>query len=364
MAHGDTTTTGTTDWALLYEREQRDKDYGIYNSFDGVSAEYVDNPQTLAEKINENDLETIILFPSANNCVSALHSCVVAPGKSKVMGVLGTNRHAPINEVTLASSVRKILLPQTRSSATVMIPSLRDFLSCSSREEFAALEGSGDKPISELNLSPQSMWVHPHVLTTYVPKRKAKAADVWELIFLAIEDMEDEDASVLAGQYHKLLVFLWSIEQGFMSAATSSDPADNPKSDITIAGIEAKIRGETLAPSPTKDTKYRGRKGTSGGYPRDDGSVSPGGVGRRGRPNTRDDGSERERSRSDSDPRGLVRRDIGRNDSDVGSRRRKSRSRSRSLSRDRDRRRGDRRRARYRSRSRSRSRSPGRLGRC
>jgi ethanolamine utilization protein EutP (predicted NTPase) len=87
MAHEDTTTTETTDWALLYEREQRDEDYGTYSSFDGVSTEYVDNPQILVEKINENDLETIILFPSANKCVSALHSCVVAPGNSKVMGV-------------------------------------------------------------------------------------------------------------------------------------------------------------------------------------------------------------------------------------------------------------------------------------
>jgi hypothetical protein len=108
----------------------------------------------------------------------------------------------------------------TRTEATPFIPSVDDFKECSSGSELIGLVGSGPNTINELEDSPISFWLHPHLLGDYITSRQVKVESIGNSFVLAIEGMNDADAKLLTAQYHKFLIYIWAVANGYANRTT------------------------------------------------------------------------------------------------------------------------------------------------
>jgi len=287
-----------------------------------------------------------LLVPGAHKSVRFLHHCSNDLARNRVVGVCGLKRFAPFKELNVEGLVLPFHPPSGR--VNLKVPDIDDFSKATTTEEFSALVGTSDTKVSALKERSGSLWVHPSLLVHYYSKA-SKAADIaLLLISKAPEDDNDDDDETLMASILDQLIFLWSIEKGYVSITTLRDP---PESDELQKKIE-ETNDLILADQPER---FSGPNGQDHDMDRDgqgDGRSTGMTTPRRG---TLTDGPPR-RSRSKSRRRSRERR----RGSPTGSSPSPSRSgrRSRSRSRSRRRRSSDSRRSTTRERSRSESRQP------
>jgi hypothetical protein len=333
-----------TNWTHYFTNEARKPEYGTFDHFDNVPPKYVGNAEEFKEQIESNPLETILLIPGADHqTVRVLHNCaVVENDQSKVSVIFGLNRFSPLKQVAISSLVKPFLTPSavTRSANTA-IPTVEDFKACTSGDEFAELVGSGTKNTDTLARSPTSFWLHPHLMGAYITSRQVTVASIGESYVLAIEEMSDEDATILTNQYYNFLVFAWAVanvhaqpavkllepsdednaEKLFLRAQHKLDKAGNRDNDDNEGreGDVEEYRGRTESPDRNahgrrsrrnRREEPRGRYGRRNQSSRSLSSGSPSRSRSRSRSPTR-----RQGSRSDSpSPRGRGRNRQGQPD--------------------------------------------------
>ncbi len=291
-----TLTSSNTNWTHYFTNEARKPEYGTFDHFDNVPPKYVGDTEEFKEQIESNPLDTILLIPGADQTVRVLHNCaVVENDQSKVSVIFGLNRFSPLKQVAISSLVKPFLTPSavTRSANTA-IPTVEDFKACTSGDEFAELVGSGTKNTDTLARSPTSFWLHPHLMGAYITSRQVTVASIGESYVLAIEEMSDEDATILTNQYYNFLVFAWAVANVHAQPAVKLlEPSDEDNVEKLFLKAQHK-----LDKAGNRDNE--GREGDVEGYRGRIESPDRHAQGRRGRRNCREEprGRYGRRSRS------------------------------------------------------------------
>jgi hypothetical protein len=340
-----------TDWFQFFINEERKPEYGLYSKFDSIPGTYLNDIELLKTAIEENPLETILLFPCGDQKIKVLHNCRADGERGKLSGIFGMRRFSPVKQTTMSPLTKPFSINGTRRATTsATIPSIEDFKSCARGSEFLELVGTGNEPINSLGKAPQSFWIHPHLFSTLVTSKASDVEDIGEAYALAIEGMEDEDATRITEQYYRFLVFVWAVGKGYSNVSVKlTDPSEEEGADSLMFDAQVKLKAPTEDPSdPTPPgpnaprTHYSDRSETTQHHDPRRGNLR----------NQSDQRRDQSRSRSPEDRSGRNRRGDDRGRRSPDDRRGRSRSRSRSRGR-----------GRPRSRSGSSSRPPRRANR-
>jgi hypothetical protein len=226
------TTPPVKDWNTYFEAEAQRPEYGTFDKFDNIPPQYVNNAEELKKKINENNLETILLIPGPEGTVGLLHNCSLDDDQLKVSGIYGLKQLSPMKQVFVSSLVKPfVIAAMARADNKPFIPTIKDFKECASGSELTGLIGTGTRTIDELENLPVSFWLHPHLLGAYVTQRQVKIEIIGESYAVAIEGMSDKLATLITQQYYNLLVFVWAVANEY--AHTSIKLFDPPDDDAT-----------------------------------------------------------------------------------------------------------------------------------
>jgi hypothetical protein len=222
-----------TDWFQFFANEERKPEYGLYSKFDNIPEPYLNEIESLKTAIEAKPLETILLFPCGDQKIRILHNCRADGERGKLSGIFGMKRFSPVKQTTMGSLTKPFSITSNRRTTTnATIPSIEDFKSCARGSEFLELVGTGDEPLDSLEKVPQSFWVHPHLLSTLVTSKALDVEDIGEAYALAIEGMEDDDATHITEQYYRFLVFIWAVGKGYSTMNVKlTDPSEEEVTD-------------------------------------------------------------------------------------------------------------------------------------
>jgi hypothetical protein len=318
------------DWYTYFEVEAQRPEYGTFDKFDDIPPQYVNDTDELKKKIIENNLETLLLIPGPEGTVRLLHNCSLDEDQTKVSGIYGLKQHSPMKQVLVSALVKPfVIAATTRADNKPFIPTIEDFKGCTSGAELTGLTGTGTRTIDELESSPVSFWLHPHLLGAYVTQRQVKIDIIGESYAVAIKGMSDEAATLITQQYYNLLVFIWAVANGYAHTSIKlSDPPDDDATDDLLQRTQHKFN--IRANTNRHETGQGHDSNDDGNVPPKDDEESESNTGRNRRPV----GSPSHRGRSES-PRRSSRRDTNQGRSN-----RRSRSRSPSKTRSRSQPRG------------------------
>jgi hypothetical protein len=198
-----------------------------------IATKYTDDGTKLLNAVEEFQESAARLVKGAHKSVRFTHHCFNDLTRNRVIGVCGLKRFAPFKEL----NVEGLILPFHPPSAQVnlKVPDIDDFSKVTTAEEFLALMGTSDTKVSALRERSGSLWIHPSLLVHYYSKA-SKAADIaLLLISKAPEDDNDDEDDTLMASIIDQLMFLWSIEKGYVTITTLRDP---PESDEIQKKIE------------------------------------------------------------------------------------------------------------------------------
>jgi hypothetical protein len=257
-------TASSPDWFHFFSKEARKPEYGLYSKFDDIPKTYLDNAGALKAAIEANPLETLILFPCGDQRIRFLHNCRPDGEQGNLSGIFGMKRFSPVKQTTMAPLVKRFGVSSTRSSSTdAKIPSIDDFKGCARESELLELVGTGDESVDSLQEIPQSFWIHPHLLSTLVTNKASDVENAGEAYALAIEGMEDEDATALTKQYYRFLVFIWAIGKGYSTVnAKLTDSTEEDVADSLMLEVQEKLNGTS---GPPGNSPPRAEVNTTGG---------------------------------------------------------------------------------------------------
>jgi hypothetical protein len=198
-----------------------------------IATKYTDDGTKLLNAVDAFQETAALLVPGAHKSVRFIHHCFNDLARNRVVGVCGLKRFTPFKEL----NVEGVVLPFHPPSARVnlRVPAIDDFSKVTTTEEFLSLLWTSDTKVSALRERSGSLWVHPSLLVHYYSKA-SKAADIaLLLISKATEDDNDDDEETLMASILDQLIFLWSIEKGYVSITSLRDP---PESDDLQKKIE------------------------------------------------------------------------------------------------------------------------------
>jgi hypothetical protein len=324
-------TSPTTNWNQYFTNEASKPEYGTFDKFDDIPPKYVEDAEEFKEQINSNSLETILLIPGADRTVRVLHNCAIAENDPlKVSGIFGLKRYSSVKQIAISSLIKPFSISgATTRSSNMVLPTVEDFKGCASGNEFVELVGTGTENINTLEGHPISFWLHPHLMGAYITQRQVKVESIGESFALAIEGMNDEDATLLTNQYYHFLVFVWAVANGHAQTTIKLfDPPDDDDTDELLRKAQRKLDAETREGGRGRQNN---RNNTNNEEMDEDGREED-----KGRDRSPDVDTPGRRSRSGS-PRDNRREERGGRRSRSRITRTRSRSRSRSKSRSRSR---------------------------
>jgi hypothetical protein len=258
------TSTPFQNWREFFSNEEKNSEYGTFDHFDDFAEKYVGDTNEFKTLVKENNLETIIIFPGSEGTIRLLHNCSVCDDNNKLIGIYGMTKFATAKEISINALTKAMApsTPSTRSADDLMIPSEDDFKECNSGDDFRELVGTSETPVSEISKMPQSFWIHPHVVSSYVNDRQVKISDIVDLFATILEEMEDTHASDLTKQYYEFLVFLWSVSKGFATWNPKlTDPDEKAAEGLLEVSSEKLSKGDT----PSTNTENTRTDRTQGG---------------------------------------------------------------------------------------------------
>jgi hypothetical protein len=329
-------------WSDYFLDPKNEADFDLSD----IATKYTDDGTKLLNTVEAFQESADLLVPGAHKSVRFMHHRFNDLTRNRVIGVCGLKRFAHFKELNVEGLT---ILPFHPPSARVnlKVPDIDDFSKVTTAEEFSALVGTSDTKVSALRERSGSLWNHPSLLVHSYSKA-SKAADIALLLISKAPEDDDDDDDTLMASIIDQLIFLWSIEKGYVSITTLKDP---PESDELQKKIEE--TNDLILSDPTKESK--GTRGQDDDPYRNE----------RGDERTTDPTTPRRRATNDVHPRKSRSRSRRRSqDRQRGSPSGPSPSpsssgrRSRSRSRSRRRRSSDRRRSTTRDRSRSESRPP------
>jgi hypothetical protein len=190
-----------------------------------ISTKYTDDGTKLMNVVEALQETASLLVPGAHKSIRFIRHCFNDLARNRVVGVCGLKRFAPFKELNVEGLVLPFQTPSAR--VNLKVPDIDDFSKVTTAEEFPALVGTSDTKVSALRERSGSLWVHPSLLVHYYSKA-SKAADIALLLILkAPEDDNDDDDETLMASILDQLIFLWSMEKGYISIATLRDPQES-----------------------------------------------------------------------------------------------------------------------------------------
>jgi hypothetical protein len=214
-----------------------------------IATKYTDDGTKLLNAVEAFQESAALLVPGTHKSVRFMHHCFNDLARNRVIGVCGLKRFAPFKEL----NVEGLILPFHPPSARVnlKVPDIDDFSKVTTAEEFSALVGTSDTKVSALRERSGSLWIHPSLLVHYYAKA-SKAADIAVLLISkAPEDdnEDDDDDDSLMASIIDQLIFLWSIEKGYVSITTLRDPPDSDELQKKIEETNDLILSDTTKES-------------------------------------------------------------------------------------------------------------------
>jgi len=178
-------------WVAWYlDQAQKDGPLGDLDSkplsyFDSVPTAYLSQPIRFVAEVATHEGRNFLVLPSGGNGVRFLHQGFAFPETvgldPSVFGIWGARESSPFKKVTVQSAIAPLNVPRvtTRKSPDSTIPNVEQFLGTNNAQEFADLVGGPtDSPISALEKSPCSFWMHPYLFRILEGVASARAADV------------------------------------------------------------------------------------------------------------------------------------------------------------------------------------------
>jgi hypothetical protein len=279
-------------WSDYFLDPKNDTDLDLRS----IATKYTNDGTILLNVVESFQESAALLVPGAHKSVRFIHHCFNDIARNRVIGVCGLKRFAPFKEL----SVKGLILPFHPPSARVnlKVPDIDDFSKVTTAEEFSALTRTSSSKVASLRERSGSLWIHPSLLVHYYSKA-SKAADIAVLLISKApeDDNADADETLMASLIDQL-IFLWSIEKGYVSITTLRDLPDNDDLQKTIK----ETNGLILTDSPNE------APGTGNGQG-DDPDPDEGGNDRITNPTTprrkttRDDHPRKSRSRGRQDVR-------------------------------------------------------------
>ena len=234
------------DWHEYFLSEASKPEYGAFDKFDSVPPSYLGDVEKFKEHVTSNPLETIIIIPGPDHSVRLLHNCTIDGDTNRVNGIFGTKQFSPLKQVAIGALVRPLSSnTTTRTDKVPSIPTVDDFMGCTSGAEVLALVGNGEDKLDELERTPQSFWIHPHLLAEYFTHRQTKIESIGDSFVATLEDMDNTSAMKLTEQYYQFLVYIWAVGNGHARTLVKlSDPPDDDKTDQLLETAQGKLTQE------------------------------------------------------------------------------------------------------------------------
>jgi hypothetical protein len=324
-------------WSDYFLDPKNDTDLDLRD----IATKYINDGTKLLNAVESFQESAALLVPGAHKSVRFMHLCLNDLARNWVIGVCSLKRFAPFKEL----SVEGLILPFHPPSARVnlKVPDIDDFFKVTTAEEFSALTGTSSVKVSLLRERSGSLWIHPSLLVHYNSKASKTAGIAVLLISKAPEDDNDNDDDTLMASIIDQLIFLWSIEKGYVAITSLRDPPESDElqkkieetNDLTLTDPMKEAPGTRNGQGDDPDPDERGNDWTTN-------PTTP------RRKTTNDDHPRKSRSRSHPRSRDRQRRSPSgsspspsssgcRSQSRSRSRRRRSSGRSRSPPRDRSR---------------------------
>ena len=215
-------------------------------------------PDELIRMVESCDLPVSIVFLGGNGKLQLLHNCVVGSQSSKIMGVNGLSRFAGFKELSAKALAEKFKIDSTKGK--LKIPSLEDFRTVKSGEEFKDLKGTGDKVMDAFKDLPQSFWATPQVIKCFFGSKAVDIEDVGDELALLLEVWDDEELEARLKPSCEFLVFAWMADKGCCpnSRMTLTDPSEDPETQARMGKAVSQKEGvfaESIPGELGKDTE-------------------------------------------------------------------------------------------------------------
>jgi hypothetical protein len=293
MANTTTTRGHVTSWTDFYESKRSeiaslkavfDEPFESFNDITSEMKEGVDLAITIASRPYN-----FLILTSDSNQVNLLHHCYNTTKAGNAagvgIGIYGTRRSSPFKAFDPTQAMLALQPPaRQKKNENKLIPSLEMFLKAETDEEFESLEGDDrDNKISNLKDWPNCFLAHPNIFNQLNAQRQVKASTAGIVLVEAIlatdrpeppnNDEEDTDegdetenlfdpkanrtkSNPIGTKCYDLLVYLWSIANGFGVAVPLTDPPDSDLVDARNQAISAELQpAETAQAQPAPPTQ-------------------------------------------------------------------------------------------------------------
>jgi hypothetical protein len=292
MANTTTTTGKAASWSDFYE-SKRTEIASLkavfdepFESFNNITSE-MKTGADLAINIASRPHNFLILTSDSNH-INIIHHCYNTTKAGTTagvgIGIYGIRRSSPFKAFDPEQAMLALQPPRPKrkdNKSKQLIPSLEMFLKSRTEDEFEGLEGdeTGGN-IADLAEWPNCFLAHPNVFNQLNSQRQIKASLAGIVIVEAIiatdgnpdppnDDQQETDeenetdnllhpdersdkSNSIGPKCYNLLIYLWSVANGFGSSVLLTDPPDSDLVDARNQAILAELCPTTRdCPGPT-----------------------------------------------------------------------------------------------------------------
>ena len=235
---------------------------------------FVHDPFNFMKEIDWFQGEAFLLLPAGGNKVSFIHNCFKADANDgsglSVFGILGSRVTSPFKRLNITQATKRQMPPQvTRSKEREekWAPRAESLSKYNSADSFkgAFVEPGGEGySAAELWKYPQCCFVNHDVIEAFGKDCTMRAGDLAMNILEAYlekrsSNVEEKDKTKEDPEKDlKILLFLWAVENDWMSKVILHEVPDNESFDILAQKVRSKLDNnqETTAPkSPSHDSE-------------------------------------------------------------------------------------------------------------
>ena len=215
---------------------------------------YANQPDELLRMVESCSLPVSIAFPGGNGKLQLLHNCVVGSQSSRIMGITGFSYFAAFKELSTKALAEKLKIDSARGK--LKIPSLEDFGTVKSGEEFKDLKGTGDKELGALRDLPQSLWVTPQVIQCFFGSKAVDVENIGDELALLLEVWDDEELEARLKPLCDFLLFAWVVDRGCCpnSRMTLTDPSEDTETQARMEKVVSR-KEEVFAESIPRELR-------------------------------------------------------------------------------------------------------------
>jgi hypothetical protein len=230
-------------------------------NFETISDNLIWQPGELALQVATNPYNFILLSGTpASKKVHMIHHCFTTRENDRsilITGVAGDMKTAPLKSFHPREATSSLVKPRTSGRSTISrtnIPSIKQFITCNSADDFAQLNGDNrdQNKIENISAKPGMFWTHPSIFYILNGSRELLATDAGMRIIRSLqkncrdanndnnsENEEEKSPSPKTDEtltvtdtargYHGLVVFLWALANGMGTNVGLFDPPLQPK---------------------------------------------------------------------------------------------------------------------------------------